>query len=60
MQANAANRYFRDFSGTEMYDKENLNRLSKLLYNTNLSNLNAAHNLEEAMTNLLEQALTYM
>lgn len=46
MRAHAANSYFRDFAGTEIDDRDNLNRLAKNLYNTNLSNLNAAINLE--------------
>ena len=46
MRANATNRFFRDYAAVELVDKENLSRLAKTLYNTNLASLNAASNLE--------------
>ena len=60
MRANAADRYFRAFAGTEIRYKDYLTGLSKILFNTNLNTQNASHNLEKAMTQVLEQALTYL
>lgn len=60
MRANATNRFFRDYAAVELVDKENLTRLAKTLYNTNLASLNAASNLEKAFSSLLDQAIVYL
>lgn len=60
MRANATNRFFRDYAAVELVDKENLTRLAKTLYNTNLASLNAASNLERAFTTVLDQAIVYL
>lgn len=54
MRANASNRFFRDYAAVEIGDKENLSRLAKTLYNTNLASLNAASNLERAFSSVLD------
>ena len=54
MRAHAANRYFRDLGAIEMIDKENLARIAKTLYNTNLASQNASNNLEMAFSSVLD------
>ena len=60
MRANASNRYFRDFGGVDLADRENISRLARTLYNTNLASLNAASNLETAFSNVLDQSINYL
>ena len=60
MRANAADKYYRDFAGAEMKDREAMLQLNKLLLATNLNTQDANHNLENSIMNVLEQALTYL
>jgi len=60
MRANAAQVYFRDFAGAEVRDRERLIALTRTLLETNLNVQDASHHLEEAVTSVLEQALTYL
>lgn len=60
MRANATNRFFRDYAAIELVDRENLTRLAKILYNTNLASLNAANNLEQSFTSVLDQSMAYL
>ena len=60
LRANAADKYYRDFAGAEIRDREAMIQLSKVLLETNLNSQDASHNLENAITTVLEQSLTYL
>jgi hypothetical protein len=60
MRAHASNRYCRNFGGLDLADRENLSRLARTLYNTNLASLNAGNNLEAAFSSVLDQAIIYL
>lgn len=60
MRANASNRYFRDFGGLDLADRENLSRLARTLYNTNLASMNASSNLDAAFSSVLDQSINYL
>ena len=52
--------YYRDFAGAEIRDRERMLRLSRALYETNLNAQDSSRHLEEAIMNVMEQALTYL
>ena len=54
LRANAADKYYRDFAGAEIRDREAMIQLSKILLATNLNSQDASHNLEDAITTVLE------
>ena len=60
MRSNAADKYYRDFAGSEMKDREAMMQLTKVLLATNLNTQDANQNLENSIMNVLEQALTYL
>ena len=60
LRANAADKYYRDFAGAEIRDREAMIQLSKILLATNLNSQDASLNLENAITTVLEQSLTYL
>ena len=60
MRANAADKYYRDFAGAEMKDREAMMQLTRVLLSTNLNTQDANHNLENSIMNVLEQGLTYL
>lgn len=60
MRANAANRFFREYAGAELFDRENLTRIAKTLYNTNLASQNASNNLEMSFSSVLDQCMNYL
>ena len=60
LRSNAADKYYRDFAGAEMKDREAMLQFTKFLLATNLNTQDANHNLENAIMSVLEQALTYL